>query len=149
MHSADPQFFDLPMVTHIVKLPVHHRFGSAPGDGFERCDWQQRPFRLTSILPSRYDGRRDGMLGMCVHAGGKLQQPVRRQLNQRNHIGHDGPTVRERAGLVQRHRLDQTAILQMHAALDQNALSCRSGKTADHGNRRGDHRTRRDRRSPA
>src|SRR5574340_1281917 len=118
MQSADSQFLAQPVVADMIELPLDYRFCTAPRNRLERSDWQQRAlYRASAVryFPCRGDRGSNGVFGMCIHAGGELQQRVRRLFNQRNYIGHDRLAVGERASLVQRNDPDQAAIFQMYA----------------------------------
>ena len=76
---------------------------------------------------------------------GRRQAHDRRHANaiHRHHVHHFRHTASQRAGLVERDAVDAAGALEMHAALDEHALACRSRQRRDdRDGRRDDERAR-------
>ena len=159
---------DVPTNAAVVESLLVHAGGLGPGartDRHLRIEKQPRRAHVKRLVPKRTADaeaaqRREvaGLrLGQSTPPGLSDDRPGQRMLAmvfQRGRrfedlafaaagqgFDRDDPRLarRQRAGLVQGHRVDPAGVLQVHAALDQDAASRRAKQPGDDRHRRGNH----------
>ena len=124
------------MVTDIKQLAVDPPLGAATWQRLEVLDLMQPVPLLCGVLGQRPGNRVIGTRGQTRRPGG-MGRLIRFQ--QVKTVGLDRLAVGQGAGLVQRQLGQVPTVLQIDAALDQDALACRRRQTADDSHRGGNH----------
>ncbi len=112
------------------------RASASADQGLKVSRFGQRDPAGTSVLDHRPGER---MLRSALHAGGELQDLGLAPTIQRNHVRDCRPTLGQRAGLVEAHRVDRTRMLEMDSSLDQDPGPRGAGEPAHDRDRRRDH----------
>ena len=114
---------------------VHFRAHAQAGHRLEGFDPLQAEQASAAIRPD--DGRGEGVLGPLLD-GRRRADGFLFGDPEGHDLGHLGPALGQRAGLVEGDGLDAAAFLQVGAALDEHAVAGRVADGGDDGDRRGD-----------